>query len=447
MKILAFLILPFLCTASEDLGELANAARGVRAEFAADALLRLASAANASKAQKVEWIEQAFERAAGAQQPYKRRAVIPGIESARYWNRVYGQDLDGLSLRLRAVEAMMPLDAAKAREMFTHLPPVHLPVVPCEEFRVYDVDRFYDVLAAVAGGDGKFLLKYAGTVDSPVEAGPAARLIARSGAQDEDFRALLAAYAQALGRIGGDDRSFTSAYAVGRDIESLAAEAKRRGISAMPLLENYRVYLVIHYSLSRCADNDLMGAGGVTVGIVNAAHDGPMDPIAFFNQKLRAAPLQPIGELESTPARIEGVATGLRACEDSECRHITEMYRGLVLQRGGTTKWKEFLEAVDSWKGSYEMKTWAYSNLLALVSDASARDQVVQAMLAFVAQNPLQASNPMEWFLPVNALIARLQLEGKDLAALRQSTDPVIALYAGLEKAAPRPNDKLMLLQ
>ena len=56
----------------------------------------------------------------------------------------------------------------------------------------------------------------------------------------------------------------------------------------------------------------------------------------------------------------------------------------------------------------------------------------------------------MEWFLPVNALMGRVGLDpaglGKFAGELRQSSDPVIALYASLEAVAPRPPDRILAL-
>jgi hypothetical protein len=56
----------------------------------------------------------------------------------------------------------------------------------------------------------------------------------------------------------------------------------------------------------------------------------------------------------------------------------------------------------------------------------------------------------MEWFLPVNALIGRVRLDpvvlGPMMEELRRTNDPVIALYADLETAAPRTPDRILPL-
>jgi hypothetical protein len=471
MKLLYLLVLCGWLAAAEDLTALITAAQAAPAEFSADALLRLASA-HPKDAQTLT--EQAFERAAGAQTPYKRRSAVARPDSpGSYWNRVYAQELDGLSLRLRAVDAMLPMDGAKAREMFEKIPPRRPTPNSCTDFLVYDVAHYYETLGALAKGaadGGKLLERYALGITSPVEAGPAALVIGRSDAPADQFKLLVDGFAKALAKISGDDRSFTASFMLGPAIQELAAACKRRGISPLPLLESYRVYLVIHLSAARCADDDLMYAGGVAFGmnVAQPVELSAVNPPSFFNEKLRIDPLQPIQELETTPSRLEGVATGLRSCEDPECRAIQEQFRGLVFQPGGApyppdarkspewqVRFKKYAAALAAWTDEtssspaeqYRLKSRAYLDLLGLAPDPPSREMAIVAMLDFVTRSRPRAASLMEWFLPVDALIARLALEGKDTALLRESKDPVISLYANLERVAPRPPERLMLLQ
>src|SRR5581483_5852029 len=109
---------------------------------------------------------------------------------------------------------------------------------------------------------------------------------------------------------------------LGSRIEKLAAECKRRHVSPIPLLEAYRLYLVVHLSAARCADDDRMVTSGMSFGLVMQQPVGPSDSsmVEFFNQKLRTDPLQPIQELESTPARLEGEVVVPPACQDAACQ-------------------------------------------------------------------------------------------------------------------------------
>ncbi|HTS25292.1 MAG TPA: hypothetical protein VMH81_05425 [Bryobacteraceae bacterium] len=479
-----------LCTATAfaataaDLDALIAAARSVPAEFSADALIRIAALGQLDKDRRIELLEQAFQKASGAQQPFKRHAAPLRTDgSAGYWNRVYSQDLDRLSLRLRAVEAMLPLDKGKARELFLQIPSPDTPRLTCEEFQVYDVSRFYDLLGvlvqqaysdseAESGERFRLLQRYAGAVTTSVQVAPMAHVLAAAKVSDDEYQKLVGAFGSALGKVTGDDRSFAYSTGIGRELLPVVEECKRRHITPLPLLEAYRVYLVINLSANRCADDDLMSGGGTTFGVfANQQTEPNADFVAFFNEKLRMAPLQPIGELEATPARLEGVATGLRACEDETCRVIAARVRGLFLKPEGgpylpaereKPEWQENLRAaisaVSEWKENKETgpaeyfreRCAAYAELLNVSLNGSGREPVLHALLSFVNQNGFQATSRMEWFLPVNALVGRVGLDPHGLekfgAELRQASDPVVALYAKLEALAPRPPDRVLAL-
>ena len=482
---LGFLTLCAAAAPPVDIDQLITAALSAPAEFSADALIRIAALDKIEKNRRIELLAQAFERASGAQQAYKRHAVPMRLDgSVGYWNRVYSQDLDALSLRLRAVERMLPLDSRKARELFLQIPPPATPRVKCEEFQVYDVARFYDVLGSIversftagenaAGEPFKLLERYSGTWSSPVEAAPLARVIAASKVKDADFRTLVAAYAGALGKVSGDDRSFAYAVTVGKEIQGLVEECKRREVSPLPLVEGYRLYLVVNLSAARCADDDLMQGAGQSFGVftVQPSERQSSDFVSFFNDKLRMPPLQPIHEEEATPGSLEGVATGLRVCQDKECRAFAEQFRGLIFGPGGSPyptaerekpEWQArlhaMLAALSEWKESsgstpaeyFREKCAAYAELLNLAPNGANREPILRAILDFVKGNQFETGNRAEWFLPVNALIGRVGLDplglGKFAEELRKTGDPVMAMYANLEAVAPRTPDRILAL-
>jgi hypothetical protein len=79
-----------------------------------------------------------------------------------------------------------------------------------------------------------------------------------------------------------------------------------------------------------------------------------------------------------------------------------------------------------------------------------ARDRVLRSELEFLLQGRDQAASRMEWFLPLNGILARTVLDpigfGGVAAELRKSSDPVVSFYARLEALAPRPVDRAMSL-
>jgi len=491
MKTLAMILLPMLCAAAgapAGTDALLDAARAAPAEFAADTMIRIAAFDQLEKARRIELLEQAFQKASGAQQPYKRHATFGRLNSSSvFLNRAYGLDLDAMSLRLRAIEALLPLDAQKARDLFLQTPPPKTPPLKCDDFLVYDVGRFYDTLGSIArqsytaqetqaGEPFRLLERFAGAIKSPVEVGPVARMLAAASVKDADFRALVNSFAQAVGKISGDDRSFAGSITAGQQILALVEELKRRQLSPLPLLEAYRLYLVINLSAPRCADDDSMQGSALSFGLFTGQtiDQEAQDAVAFFNQRLRMAPLQPIQEEEATPSRLEGVATGLRSCEDAECHAIAEQYRGLVFDENGspypagqqyTPAWRgklrEFLAALAKWQESapgerptteehFRIKSTAYGELLGLASNGPDRELVLRAMLDYLKQNRFQQENRMEWFLPVSALIGRVALDPQALGRLgeelRKVDDPIMALYASLEAVAPRTPEQIVPL-
>jgi hypothetical protein len=97
----------------------------------------------------------------------------------------------------------------------------------------------------------------------------------------------------------------------------------------------------------------------------------------------------------------------------------------------------------------YRAKAGVFSDLFNLVPSGSLQDAVADAMLDYLNQNRLQAEDAIQWFLPISSLIGRAGMATslKSLAEkLRASHDPIVAFYARLELAAPRPADRIMPL-
>src|SRR5581483_10130638 len=98
----------------------------------------------------------------------------------------------------------------------------------------------------------------------------------------------------------------------------------------------------------------------------------------------------------------------------------------------------------------YRHKSAVYSDLLSVVPPGPLQEQVVQATLSFAETSNFRAENHIEWFLPINILVGRMAIDplgtGRFSSLLRESKDPVVALFAALEAAAPRTPDKIMAL-
>jgi len=343
---------------------------------------------------------------------------------------------------------------------------------------VYDVDGFYETLSRIAsqtftpeeierGESARFIQPYIAAIGSPVQIPAAARLIAASTASDKEFQGFLTALAKAMSGISGDDRSFTYA-AAGPQIRTLVEAAQRRRLPSAPLVEAYRLYIVNHMSAVRCADDDLMASQAQSLGLVDprqAERQGP-DPAAYFNARLRVPPLQDIQEPEVTPSKIEGVASGLRGCDDDGCKAVVAKYVDLILDPGrnayppshkDSPEWQkqfqEFLASLAAWQSPgdafaaayFRDKSALYNDASTVAPNAAGRETVLRAELEFVCKAKASAPNRVQWFLPVNAMIARAALAPAELdklaADLRHTGDPIVTLFAELEALAPRTPD------
>lgn len=479
MKTPALFLFPLIllgATGASVPGTVSTLARQAPPEFAADALIRLASSEKLDTRARVKWLTEAFRRAAGAQHPLKLRASITRSGgTGGFLERAYQQDLDALSLRLRAVQQMLPLDSAKATKLFLSIARPAVPSVRCEEIVVYDVGRYYEGLGAIATvahtDTAKLLKKRVGGITSPAQIAPVARLLAQAALKDADFEAFTLSLAASLREMSGDDRSFTYyAAATGPAILELVEALKSRHLSPLPVVEAYRLYLVHHLTGDRCGDDHLINNGPMTVNLMTGRPSEVLGWSAsvFFADKILVPPLKPLSEQETTPHTLDGFAAGAQSCQDAQCQHLTDVMRDLAFGPDGTpllesqhntdawrAKLQATLAAMEAWQPGdgqadevFREKTWVYNNLFAMSSGAN-RESVLRSWLNYLKQSRATVSDRAQWYLPVNALIGRVALDPgntKLAEILRQQDDPVIALYVQLEPLAHRGPDQVLPL-
>jgi hypothetical protein len=443
--------------------------RGAPAELAADALIRLAALDQLPKKRRIELLDQAFQSAAASPVPYKKHSALARIQPpSAFLEHAYALDLDALSLRLRAVHALLPLDPQKARARFEDIPPIDLPDLTCDDFMAYDVSRYYQVLAEVAAQGFtakeakeeepiKFLTRYA-AISYPAQIAPAARMLAGNlSVPDSAFQSLVTAFAGNLSRMGGDDRSFTdAAREAGPVIAALAQASARRGLAPVVVVVAYRQFLVSHFTAARCEELDTASASA--------------DPADYFNSHLGTTAVASIDESERTASKREGKPQGLASCDSPECQNIRAQYQSLVFKDNGeavqeserqSTEWqirvRDFLSALASWNDSsglppiqyFREKMDFYNQLIAIVPKGETSDYVFSSMLSFLISSRPSGEDQIDWYLPVIQIVGRVALNPgayEPAADLRQANDSAIALEMALELVAPHPVDEFMLL-
>jgi hypothetical protein len=253
---------------------------------------------------------------------------------------------------------------------------------------------------------------------------------------------------------------------------SLVEACRNRGVPSVMVIDSYRQYLVSHLAGERCADNAQIqnNSANLGTGIANEplADQRSADAVRFFNEKIREAPAKTIERYETYASKTEGAATTAGACDDAACLAVRDAYRHLLFNsvglaysadERGKQEWRDqlpgLLEKLEQWNdsassdrvGAFAAKCSFYSELAGVVVRPADRDAVYRAMVEFLRHSDLRSDNRMEWFLPLNALIARAAMDqagyGGLIDDLAKSPDAVIALYAQLEIAAPRPAGRI----
>jgi hypothetical protein len=485
----ALLLLAAAATLPKPFVELVDRARSVPPEFGADALLRMAeSEAVTDTAAKRELIEEAFRLAGAAQEPMKRRGIRPGSADSHvnFLARAYAQDLDTLSLQSRAVADMLRIDKRKARDLFARIAPPRVPKLACADLLVYDVSAYFEAAGEIAKtaftpkeraaqDHAKFLAGFAGRISSAAEVGPMARAIAAAGFTPEPLQMLLTVFTASLQTLAADDRSFSFTAsgegAMMADIAALVSAAKGQQVSSVALVEGVRGYLVRHLTATRCFDNS-----GMTIGLAIGNQNPAEQPgaVAYFNGRIRAevypadSKIEPLGGEE---IRANGLEDPVPPQETSwhgqESRDLADRFNGLLFNPAGTAwpgeykngaewlaKLREYLGALGDWRPGdvgpaeyFYRKCYLLSSLVNVAPNGPPRERVLRAYVDFLRQNTYQQTSRIEWFLPVNTLLVRVTMD-PSLAALaeelRHAGDPVMAMYAQLDKTVPRSPAKVM---
>ena len=140
------------------LGELIEQARGLPAEFAADALIRVSASPALTPALQRDLLDEAFMRAYATPDVSRRSSMTSLQPESRQSARQFAYDsgLTRLTLQARAAQRLAVVDKAHARELFEWID-VNFAPATCEDPLVPAVDEYYSTLSLLArttfGGD------------------------------------------------------------------------------------------------------------------------------------------------------------------------------------------------------------------------------------------------------------------------------------------------------
>ena len=346
---------------------LVDQARALSPEFCADAMLRLAASPRLTdNKQRRRLIEEAF--AAGAHAPLPYRSVPDELRNG----------LDALTLQTRAVNAMLALDAVRARAMFRGIPPPDPPRLTCRDSATPDLSAYYQTALHLfasafsrqeraAEDDLQFLQQIVVSVQSPSQVVPALKMMPEAGARMTAVqrRQLAGAIAGVLDRVAGSDREYAASENV------LVPSALPEMHDSQMFVPALRAYIVRHLSAARCSDT--IPAGGLS------------ESARQFNALIArlsptTAQLRPIALEEVQPLRVDGTF---------------ERRPG----HGGALS---------------------------------------PAGLHFLEQQYVPSGDHEIWFSQVRAMLKTAASSG-DLDEMARSSNPIIALYARLAAFTDRP--------
>jgi hypothetical protein len=444
---LALLLLLFQTPALTDDKEvlaIVDAARALAPEFAADIHLQLAASSLIPKPHgKRQLIEEAFEAAAHAELEYPRIVTNASTDSLTYV-RYRETDLDALTLRTRAITAMLAIDAARARALFERIMLPEAPATPCEVRAIPDFRPYYKAAASIYTGafntkeraDGKdlqFLSAQVASVRTHPQLVAVLEMLGTvdvEGARDRHIVAL----AGVLDRLVTTDRDFNI---------SAMSLVHRSAASSAEYARALRSYFVRQARGERCADTVRNSRITPAIQIFNS----------LYSKSLGEA-FKPIIPDELEPGKIAGsykadefwrsprskqVLAALQWLNHGN-RNLPDKDRFWTEAERTTPEWNarhlDLLKLIENWSESEEdspvgylfMVSQTYSLLARLVPSTEARDRNLGAWLAFLESRYPSTTSRTAWFAQVKRMLAEKQF----LTRLASSRNPAIATYAAL---------------
>lgn len=445
---------------SNEIENLLSRARSLPAEFAIDVFLRVEKSKRVEKSWRKELLEEAFTLTTSVQSELREKGIpfpnTPADTRAGYRSLASALSLDSLSSRSRIIDEMLSIDQTVALRMLNEIP-AKLPFKtrPCSAQTEYDVSDFYRVIEKIArtvydakqiqqGERVQFILPYVEGMSSPAQIEPITNLIISLGLRQKESFIISQAFANALKKIGADDRSFSAAL-IGnnstRSVLQLANLYRKTAVPYHPILSEYRAYLQKHFQAGRCEDS--VKSLELQIKAINYAYpDNPFSIDESKPLKVEKVPLsKPYFQSSHTSALLSELRD-LRGYDDDEPA-MSEPHTSLSWQE----KMLDFLRRLEAWDGSSEtddedyfhQKCILYKMLLRIAPAGPQAEQVVFSYLKLLNNAKIITESRVEWLWQVSELIRYLNEKPGDertrlLNLLANSKNPILQVYGDLAK-------------
>jgi hypothetical protein len=284
---------------------------------------------------------------------------------------------------------------------------------------------------------------------SPVEVGPAAKMLWDQHLPSSEAGILAAAYGQKLANLPFDSRSFFSWFGDTSENVMRLADSLESG-DAVALLKAWRAYLIRNLNGVRCAEtvDPKWFYSGEATRAVNE-----------FNR--RAVHQESVVQIEEEDIRPGKVGPALPedrvlSSEQSQEFHnkwewlmFGGQHAGLTDEQKGTAEWEsrfeEYINAIENLKSSGDSDADLLKKRCELMRDAvivapagPVRDYVLARYAALLKISNIQPELLLEWYTAVHSLIDFSQSIRKDrqsvLRSLEVTGDPLLGLVVAIHK-------------
>ncbi len=445
-----------------ELQELIDQSRAVPPELGADLLLRIASSSIITdRTARSELLHEAFTLAANAQNPAQRAGGTGTSTDNRFGPAALGSDvgLDRLTLRARAIDSMLHIDASIAVRMFRDVRLPDLRPVSCATVVSERVDAYYDLVPKLfaasftakqrrKGEDIALVSDAVRSMHADVQVAPVAKMLSATDAPQDTLQEWLDAFSAALPRVEESDRTFDAN--VWLAIVNVAKFARSKGLRRGGLLSSNREWVLRRIHGPHCDDPSRPDAQERWVQALNAEIEAE---ISSGNGELRpitADDVQPgpkSGTCEDPfwwrSSRSKAVLEALRWLNHGN-RDLPDDKRFRTAKERDTQEWndryRDLLRLLGDWEPSegetaedvFHMKAITYSTLANLVPQGPPRTNAIRMLLAFLSASYASVQNHAEWFTHVNDVLKSNDPEIR--AEALRSASPIISLYAKVDR-------------
>jgi hypothetical protein len=444
---------------AQRIQEVVDASYALQPPLAADAMIRVANkVASGCPALAKDLLQRGFDQSEKVE-PETSQKLVSGMalttDSALFLrNRAYALGMDRLSLQSRAVIGMVPVDGARAIELFQRIAKPRLLAASCDSALAPEVSIYYEALGKVyalmkAGkarngneAQAPFLLmqEIASAITSPVQLEPLAKVLQDSHLRGVELSSILSALATVVENFPLDDNSFydRNKYSSVDAEVALSQLAFEKEVSQQVFTHSFHDYLNRSLNGPHCEGNEPTNLRELILLYQSFnRRAGASEPLTLPTTMPAVDPSPDAGDYWLTPK------TKLLLV-DAKHTNFDDNWKAFTAADRETPEWQDrvrhLLDDMEDWRPSDEVDPVAYyhqrciliTRLLSELPTGSLYGRVVGIWINTLAESSLQWDNPAEWYLGVSDYLnfSKKDSKGKTPEAvtisLKNSSNPYL---------------------